>query len=146
MSELRTSYLVGRADRVLRARLEESLAAAGVTLNELTVLSVLAARPGLSNARLARRSLVTPQAMHKVVRSLEDRGLVRRSSAAAGGRSLEAVITDAGRQLLADLEPLLTAVESAYLAPLDASERVAFESMLRRVSRLDSGGQEIDPG
>lgn len=142
MPELRTSYLVGRADRVMRAGLDEALTEAGVTVAELTVLSVLTGRPGLSNARLARRSLVTPQAMHKVIRSLEERGLVSRTSPATGGRSLETVITDAGRRLLGEVEPMVTAAEDAFLAPLDAPERDAFETMLRKVSGFGSPGDD----
>ena len=57
MAETRTSYLVGRADRLLRSILEECLADHPLTLNEVTALSVLASRPGLSNAGLARRSV-----------------------------------------------------------------------------------------
>ena len=70
MSDVTASYLIGRADRIISTHLEAALQGSGLSLPEFTALSVLATRPGLSNARLARRSLVTPQAMHKVIRSL----------------------------------------------------------------------------
>ena len=60
-------YLVGRADRVVRRAMNEVLAAHGVSLNQYTTLSVLAGRGGLSNAQLARRSLVSPQSMNEVL-------------------------------------------------------------------------------
>ena len=81
MSMRTASYLIGRADRIVSAGLEAALADSGLSLHEFTTLSVLTARPKLSNAELARRSLVTPQAMHKVIRSLEDAGLVTRAAA-----------------------------------------------------------------
>ena len=84
VTDTRTSYLVGRADRLLRAELERRLDGHTLTLNEVTALSVLVSRPGLSNAALARRSLVTPQAMHKVVRSLEELGMVERRASPNG--------------------------------------------------------------
>jgi DNA-binding MarR family transcriptional regulator len=117
------SYLVGRADRIVSARLEEALEGTGLRLSEFTALSVLAARPGLSNARLARRSLVTPQAMHKVIRSLEEAGLVERTAPPEGGRTLAATITDAGAELVAELLPRAAAAEDRALAALDPAER-----------------------
>lgn len=134
VTEQRASYLVGRADRVLRAELEEVLGEVGITVAEITALSVLAARPGLSNARLARRSLVTPQGMHKVMKSLESNGFVTRSS--SGGRKLDAFITDDGRAMLDRVEPLMDAVEADFLADLSAAERASFVDMLARVSGL----------
>jgi DNA-binding MarR family transcriptional regulator len=122
-SELTTSYLIGRADRIVRQHLEEALAGSGLTIAEFTTLSVLRARPGLSNARLARRALVTPQAMHKVIRSLEDAGLVSRTAAAQGGRALEARITEAGASLVAMLLTQVAEIEDDIFAALDAQDR-----------------------
>jgi DNA-binding MarR family transcriptional regulator len=133
-SELTASYLVGRADRIIRARLEEALVGTGLSLPEFTALSVLASRPGLSNARLARRSLVTPQAMHKVMRSLEDAGLVARTTPPTGGRTLEAVITESGAKMLEDVLPRVQAAEDRTLLALDASERREFIRLLTLAS------------
>ena len=43
------------------------LAEIGLSVQEYTAMSVLGARPGLSNAQLARRSLVTPQSMIEIL-------------------------------------------------------------------------------
>lgn len=137
MDELRLAYLVGRADRLLRGHMEEVLAEVGLTVNELTALSVLAARPGLSNARLARRSLVTPQAMHKVMSSLEARGLVSRTAAEGGGRAMGAFITEVGADLLAEAEVLVGRVEDGFVDLLNADERDSLTRMLLTVCRLD---------
>ncbi len=123
MSELTASYLIGRADRIISGQLEAALHGTGLSLPEFTALSVLAARPGLSNAQLARRSLVTPQAMHKVIRSLEEAGLVTRTAPPHGGRTLETVITEAGSKLLADMLPRIAAAEDRTLIALDDDER-----------------------
>ena len=136
-TEIRTTYLVGRADRILRGALESELEAHGPSLTEVTVLSVLAARPGLSNARLARRALVTPQAMHKVIRSLERQGFVERAAGAGGGRSLETTVTELGRAALADAETRMDAAEEVFLAELDPSERRRLRELLLTVTRLD---------
>ena len=123
MREQTASYLIGRTDRLIRAQLESELVDTGLSLSEFTALSVLARRPGLSNARLARRSLVTPQAMHKVVRSLEESGLVTRSALPEGGRVLATTITPAGERLVDEILPRFSAAEDRTLRALDPAER-----------------------
>ena len=123
MREQTASYLIGRTDRLVRAQLEAALVESGLSLAEFTALSVLASRPGLSNARLARRSLVTPQAMHKVVRSLERAGLVERNALPEGGRALATTITTAGAAVVAELLPRIEQAEDRTLHALDAADR-----------------------
>ena len=123
MPEHTASYLIGRTDRIVRAQLEEVLVGTGLSIAEFTALSVLARRPGLSNARLARRSLVSPQAMHKVVRSLECAGFVSRVSAPEGGRALATTITSTGERMVREILPLIEAAEDRMLHALEADER-----------------------
>ncbi len=123
MADLTTSYLIGRTDRLIRAELEAALLDTGLTLPEYTALSVLRARPGLSNARLARRSLVTPQSMHKVVRSLEDAELVVRTAKPAGSRVLGAEITPKGEEVLDHMLLRVHTAEDRVLHELDDDER-----------------------
>jgi DNA-binding MarR family transcriptional regulator len=131
-----TSYLIGRTSRVMLVTLTQALERSGVTVMELTALSVIADRPGLSNARLARRSLVSPQAMHKIVSALEERGLVERRSGPNGGRALDTYITPAGEQLLVEIEPLRREAEDQVLGELDPSDRAEFNRLLRLVARV----------
>ncbi len=136
MAERSTSYLIGRVNRMTTSELTEALADTGVSVMELTALSVIADRPGLSNARLARRSLVSPQATHKVVSALIDRGLVERAPG-HGGRAIDIVVTDAGRVLLDELEPRRSAAEDRLFGALDADERASLDRLLAKVARLE---------
>jgi DNA-binding MarR family transcriptional regulator len=120
---VRVSYLVGRLDRALRRRLTEALASTGVSLGEYTALSALGARSGLSNAQLARRSMVTPQAMNEMLARLESRGLVQRTSDPHHGRVRRADLTPAGRDILERADVATAPVEQAMLAALPAAER-----------------------
>lgn len=139
--ERSATYLIGRLNRITTMELTDALADSGSTISELTVLSVLAARPGgLSNARLARRSLVSPQATHKVVSGLMGRGLVERGPE-VNGRSFGIVITDAGRARLAELEPLRRDAEDRVLGVLDPDERAALEDLLAKAARLAPAGR-----
>src|SRR5262249_34282369 len=71
-------YLVGRLDRVVRRGIQDAVKEQGLSVNEYATLSVLAHRHGLSNAQLARRSLVSPQSANEVLLALERKGLVVR--------------------------------------------------------------------
>src|SRR5437867_2568522 len=82
----RLRYVTGRLDRVLRRRLSAAVEPVGLTLPAYVALSVLRAQNGLSNAQLARRSLVTPQSMSEALTQLVDRGYVRRRADPGHGR------------------------------------------------------------
>lgn len=130
MAAPRVSYLVGRLDRLLRRQLADALAGHRLSLPEYTALSVLAARTGLSNAQLARRSLITPQAANEVLTRLEERRLVRRNADPGHRRVRPAELTPAGRKLLAKADQAVDAVERKMLARTTAAERSAFRDSL----------------
>jgi DNA-binding MarR family transcriptional regulator len=121
--DIRPSYLIGRLDRLIRNGFEEVLDQAGLTLPEYTAMSVLAARPGFSSAQLARRSLITPQAMGKVVIELERRGFIKRPTSGSNGRARSIVLTRKGHTVLAKLQPQIAAAESAVLHRLTIAQR-----------------------
>jgi DNA-binding MarR family transcriptional regulator len=135
------SYQVGRLDHVLRRRLRAALEPHGLALSEYTTLSVLRDRSGLSNAQLARRSLITPQAMNEVLARLESRRLVRRRADQARGRVRPAELTKAGERVLRAADASVDAVEREMLAGLSAPDRTflagLLASALRGLSRID---------
>ena len=133
--EPRVSYLVGRLDRVVRRRLAGALGPHGLSLQEYTTLSVLRARSGLSNAQLARRSLITPQAMNEVLARLEERRLVRRRRDPAHGRIRPAELTAAGRRVLTAADSAVDLVEHAMLADVPAAERRRLGKLLAAALR-----------
>src|SRR6185437_9295499 len=93
-------YAVGRVNQGIRREMRAHLAGFSLSVQEYTTLSVLAVRPGLSNAQLARRALVTPQSMIEILSKLESRRLVRRTVDPANARVLRAELTRAGTALL----------------------------------------------
>lgn len=113
--DVRPGYLIGRLDRLIRNEFDDVLQQAELTLPEFTAMSVLAARPGFSSAQLARRSLITPQAMGKVVMELERRGYITRPTRGSNGRARGIVLTRTGHTVLAKLQPRIAAAEAAVL-------------------------------
>ena len=116
--EPRLSYLIGRLDRVLSRRLTAALEPHGLTLPAYTALSVLRAQDGLSNAQLARRSLVTPQSMSEVLALLVDRGYVQRNAESGHGRVIRTEITEAGSQALERCDRAVDDLEREMLSDL----------------------------
>jgi DNA-binding MarR family transcriptional regulator len=123
-------YLVGRLDRVVRRAILEAVRAHGLSVNEFTTLSVLARRHGLSNAQLARRSLVSPQSANEVLLALERLGLVRRQAHPAHGRILQTRLTAKGRRVLASCDARVAEVEARMVSKLSPTQQVALRRAL----------------
>ncbi len=111
----------------------------GVTLSQYTAMSVLAVRPGLSNAQLARRSFVTPQGMNQAIAVLADEGLVRRVPHASNGRVLCIELTAQGEDVLARCEAKIDTFENELLGELGERERGALNRTLARLAAVDRG-------
>jgi len=137
--EPRLSYVIGRVERVLRRRLTAAVEPAGLTLPAYTALSVLRAEDGLSNAQLARRSLVTPQSMSEVLTLLVDQGYVRRRAEPGHGRVIRTELTNAGRRALARCDRAVDAVEQEMIGDLDADEEASLRAVLVRCGRALEG-------
>ena len=133
--EPRLSYVIGRLERVLRRRLTSAIEPTGLTLPAYTTLSVLRAQDGLSNAQLARRSLVTPQSMSEVLALLVGLGYVRRRAEPGHGRVMRTELTAAGRRALDRCDRAVDAVERKLLGDLDADETADLRDALVRCSR-----------
>ncbi|MGZ8717290.1 MAG: MarR family winged helix-turn-helix transcriptional regulator [Gaiellaceae bacterium] len=133
--EPRLSYVIARLDRVLRRRLTAAVEPTGLTLPAYTALSVLRAQDGLSNAQLARRSLVTPQSMSEVLTLLVDQGYVRRRAEPGHGRIIRTELTKAGSRALVHCDRAVDDVEQEILGDLDAEEATSLRHALIRCGR-----------
>jgi DNA-binding MarR family transcriptional regulator len=84
------------AQAAMRAALDDALADLGITAGQLLILRAIDANPAASSAELARQCLVSPQAMVVNLTRLETAGLIDRTPAKGGGRSLETHFTQKG--------------------------------------------------
>jgi DNA-binding MarR family transcriptional regulator len=141
--EPRLSYVIGRLDRVLRRRLSAAVEPFGLTLPAYTALSVLRAQDGLSNARLARRSLVTPQSMSEVLSQLVEQGFVRRKASPSHGRVIRVELTRAGNRALQRCDRAVDEVELEMLGELGSDEADRLRDALIQCGRaLEREGAE----
>jgi DNA-binding MarR family transcriptional regulator len=121
--ELQIGYLVKQAQAVLHLRMEEALRPLGLSVSHYACLHLLAGRPGISAAELARDAFVTRQSMNALLQALVERGLVDRPRQAPAGRALPSALTDAGHEVLRRAEVLVAEVESRMLRGLSTQDR-----------------------
>ncbi|HEY3766705.1 MAG TPA: MarR family transcriptional regulator [Gaiellales bacterium] len=138
--EPRLSYVIGRLDHVLRRRIAEVVEPHGLTVSQYTAMSVMRSRPGISNAQLARRTLITPQSMNEVVAQLEGQKLVRRTPDPGHPRAINTDLTARGEHVLTACDTDVDALEEDLLAGLHVSEVEQLQEMLVGcVRRLGAG-------
>jgi DNA-binding MarR family transcriptional regulator len=141
-------YAIGRVSQGIRRELRTRLAPWQVSVQEYTTLSVLDARPGLSNAQLARRAMITPPSMIEMLAKLERRGLVQRDVDPANARILRTALTPQGRELLLAASPAVQDVEDQLLEGVSARDsdvaRAVMLEAMRRLSQRDRGRSGAD--
>ena len=136
-------YVVGRVNQGIRREMRARFAALDLSVPEYTALSVLRARPGLSNAQLARRSLLAPQSMLEVLAKLESRGLAIRQVDPEHGRILRAALTPKGRALLSEADPAIEAIQEWLLSDVpERNRRIVLGSMLSAMDKLSGSSGE----
>jgi DNA-binding MarR family transcriptional regulator len=102
---VRAFALLLRAQAVTTRRLSASLQSDhGLTINDYEALLVLSAAPDqrLKRVELARRLLLTPSGVTRLLEGLERAGLVERTACDTDLRVAYAQLTDRGRETLAD--------------------------------------------
>jgi len=131
--DLETSmgYLLKEAATALRVAMEEALRPLGMTVTRYSCLELLAQRPGMSSADLARGAFVTRQSMNVLLQALEQEGLVERSAEPVVGKALPTTLTAEGRRSLAQATAAVRAVEVRMLSGLTPAQRDAAFAGLR---------------
>ncbi|HUF95974.1 MAG TPA: MarR family transcriptional regulator [Acidimicrobiia bacterium] len=131
----RFSYAVGVLDRSIRRSLGAVLRLFELTVAEYTALSLISRRDGYSNAELARRSFVSPQAMHEMISSLEGRGLLERAPSRSHRSIRHTHLTDKGRDLLERCNVAVDEMEEEMLAGVSPGRRAEMINILRECAR-----------
>lgn len=135
------SYLIKQVELVSRARLDEIVAAEGLSTSEYTALTVLGRRHGLTTSDLARNSFVRPQSMAELIGSLEQRDLISRAPDAENRRRMIISLTAAGRALLGRLRKPVEAMEEEMTSGLSPAKRAALSAALESCRVALSGAR-----
>ena len=140
--ESRVGYQMKRAQHALRVEMDKALREVGTTTAQYAALSTLEAAPGLSGAKLARRSFVTPQTMNVILANLEAAGFVVRRPHPENGRVLQAYLTEMGKESLAGAYGVVEDVERRMLEELSRDDRRRLLEALRSCAEALEGGAE----
>lgn len=127
-------YLLRQAGVAFRARMDRALSDLAVTPPQFAVLTMVDAYPGLSNADLARLSLLTPQTVSVIVGNLKRSGAVMSRPHAVHGRIQHLDLTKSGRHILARCKQRVQAVERQLAADLSPTEERIVRRWLVRVA------------
>ena len=135
LTSARTSLLVRRLQMVIGLQMEEALRPLDLTPGQYTLLSLVAHRPGLSAAQLARRLQVTAPTMSDFILPLERKKWILRTENPDNRRVLRISITAAGENVLTRGDGLMDHLEAQIFGVLDPSERGRFRQTALTVLR-----------
>ena len=140
--DLQTSigYALKRATTSLRTAMDAELRGCDLSVSQYASLELLAQRPALTNAELARGVFVTRQATHQLLSGLRHAGLVEIRGA---GRHQQVVITDLGAKRLADASHRIAIIEQRMLAPLTARQQTELHASLMACGRGAVGSPRV---
>jgi MarR family transcriptional regulator, organic hydroperoxide resistance regulator len=126
--------LLGTADRV-RTALSRVVEAHGITLQQYNVLRILrgAGPEGLPTLEIAARMIEHSPGVTRLLDRLEARKLVRRVRCPEDRRQVLCHATEVARRLLAGLDAPVAEAGRRVLAPLDPSRTAAFIRLLDAV-------------
>lgn len=127
-------YSIKRAQHALRIRMDDGLRVLGLTTPQYSAMSAVAARPGISNAELARSAFVTPQTMQAILAGLEREGLLERVPDPSHGRILRSGLTAKGSALLAEAHRLMDDVGEILVQAIGATDAVRLTKALGSVA------------
>lgn len=126
------AYQLKRTHHALTTALEGALEPLGVTLAQANVLLFVDRYPLTTMPRLAALAAVTPQAMHRTVVGLQQRGWVLRERQPGNEKTFHLTLTTAGKQMLDQAEAAITAVQDRTADHLDHTEIDQLHDLLRR--------------
>lgn len=130
----RPGFLLRRAHQISAAVFENECRDVGLTPAQFGILTVLRATPGLDQSSLARSLGFDKVTVLRVLRGLEQRGLVARSAAPGSRRNLSLALTRAGEQLLKEAQKPAERAYRQLMSPLSAEQQVQLLSLLHQLT------------
>ena len=128
-----------RTGREIERALTDTIAEHALTTTQFGVLSLLATGADLTQSDLARAVLVRPQSIGPLITSLIERGLIARRGPGGRGRRAHFDLTAAGRRLIEDAWPRVTALHSPARLGLDEDDARTLDRLLHTCETAATG-------
>jgi DNA-binding MarR family transcriptional regulator len=126
----RPGFLLRRAHQISASIFESACADVDLTQAQYGALTVLSSEPGIDQSRLARALAFDKVTVLRVLRGLEERGLVSRTMSQTNRRQMVVRLTPAGKRLLKRAESPVQEAYARLMAPLTARQRQDFIQLL----------------
>jgi DNA-binding MarR family transcriptional regulator len=130
--EPRLGMLVKQAEQAMIRAKSAALKFVGLTPAQYVALVELDQQPGVTAATLARACLVTPQAMMILLKTMEQQGLISRSSHPRHPNVLELNMTDVGRESLQAAHERVDPIEQRVFDLFSGKDLAVFRGLLSR--------------
>jgi len=128
----RLGMLVKRAEQAMVRTKAAALKSVGLTPSQYVALFELDRQPGITAASLARACLVTPQAIMILLNTMEQQGLITRSSHPRHPNVLELHLTEVGREALHAARERVDPIERRVFGAFSPKDQAAFREFLSR--------------
>jgi DNA-binding MarR family transcriptional regulator len=135
----RLGMLVKRAEQAMVRAKSAALKSVGLTPSQYLALFELDQQPGITAATLARACLVTPQAMMILLKTMEQQGLITRSSHPRHPSVLELHMTEVGREALDGGRERVEPIERRVFGAFSPKDLLAFREFLSRFIKAFEG-------
>lgn len=128
------------------SHLRPILAAHDVTEQQWRVIRVLAERGTIDASEVAARAFILAPSLTRMIRSLEQRGLITRRKDRADGRRVLLALTPAGRAVIDDVVPAAQRVYDGIYARFGSDRVEELLDMLEEMSGLGAGDRAGESG
>jgi DNA-binding MarR family transcriptional regulator len=132
-------HMIRRLHQIAVAHFGEATRACGdLTPVQYATLVAAQTQPGIDQRSLAAMIAFDRSTIGDVISRLEQRGLLRRESNRSDRRAKRVYLSQAGDELLAQMDPLVRRSQERLLAPLSEGERTILTYLMRRLVALSS--------
>ncbi len=129
-------YHLRRAQIAVFNDFVKTVAAMQITPGQFGVIVLIGSNPGLTQSALARAVGIERSTMVAVIDALESRGLVARRPSPSDRRSNALVLSDAGKDLVDRLKPIVQTHDARVVGALSEAEK---EQLIDLLSRITNG-------
>ena len=126
-------YYIRRLHQISVAIFLQQTEAFGITPVQYAALQTVGNSPRIDQRTLARTIGLDTSTIAGVIDRLESRGLLVRSASIEDRRVRQLTLTDAARQLLAEVAPAMLKAQQLILEPLVQEEQAEFTRLLRQL-------------
>ena len=105
-----------------------------VTARQLAVLTAISEVEGLNQTQIVHRTGIDRSTLADIVRRMLRKGLLERRRTKENARAYAVRLSEAGRDLLAEVAPLAAEVDNKLFAHLPEGERESFLAMLSTIA------------